>query len=265
MNGIPSSSTSVQQECAMKVEPPHKTAINKIETFAEKVKKRIMESQANEEKLLKKLESEPINTILVNDIKKQNTLGICKTVLQNELPLKEKDLRSFVIPCIIGNTTVSNALADLGASISVMPFSMFKHLGLGNPRSVNVNRRVWGKISPEVGKEQSIFNANKGATPVTVSPLCVIKDFDVIDNFGAPKDLEELLMDDHINEDLGNFLLDNDLLPDYEDPGAILLSLNKSLGKKRDPVGEFQDSNDNLGVGIYDFVAFDDLWDNLDP
>ncbi|GJX88425.1 retrovirus-related pol polyprotein from transposon TNT 1-94 [Tanacetum coccineum] len=33
---------------------------------------------------------------------------------------------------------LSNALADLGASISVMPFSMFKCLGLGNPRPVNM-------------------------------------------------------------------------------------------------------------------------------
>ncbi|GJS50781.1 putative reverse transcriptase domain-containing protein [Tanacetum coccineum] len=97
---------------------------------------------------------------------------------------------------------------------------------------------VWGGggISLEVGKEQIIFNANEGATPVTVSPICVIKDFD-----------------------------DNDLLLDYEDPGAILLSSNKYPGKKWDPVGEFQDSNDNLSVGIYDFVAIDDLWDDLDP
>ncbi|GJR74860.1 hypothetical protein Tco_0087225 [Tanacetum coccineum] len=64
--------------------------------------------------------------------------AICSVVLQNELPPKEKDPGSFVLPCIIGNTTVSNALAYLGASISVMPFSMFKHLGLGNPRSVNM-------------------------------------------------------------------------------------------------------------------------------
>ncbi|GJS11992.1 retrovirus-related pol polyprotein from transposon TNT 1-94 [Tanacetum coccineum] len=51
---------------------------------------------------------------------------------------KRKRSRSFVLPCVIGNTTVSNALADLGASISVMPFSMFKRLGLGNPRPVNM-------------------------------------------------------------------------------------------------------------------------------
>ncbi|GKA09290.1 uncharacterized mitochondrial protein-like protein, partial [Tanacetum coccineum] len=54
------------------------------------------------------------------------------------LPPKEKDPRSFILPCVIGNTTVSNALADLGASISVMPFSMFKRLCLGNPKPINM-------------------------------------------------------------------------------------------------------------------------------
>nr|GEV48512.1 hypothetical protein [Tanacetum cinerariifolium] len=55
-----------------------------------------------------------------------------------ELPPKEKDLESIVLPCITSNTIVSNVLADLGASISVMSFSMFKRLGLGKPRPVNM-------------------------------------------------------------------------------------------------------------------------------
>ncbi|GKD29477.1 homeodomain-like protein, partial [Tanacetum coccineum] len=54
------------------------------------------------------------------------------------LPPKEKDPGSFILPCIIGNIMVSNALADLGASISVMPFSMFKRLDLRNSRPVMV-------------------------------------------------------------------------------------------------------------------------------
>ncbi|GJZ68562.1 DOF zinc finger protein DOF5.7-like protein [Tanacetum coccineum] len=62
----------------------------------------------------------------------------CLAVLQNELPPKEKDPESSILPCVIGNTTVSNALADLGARISIMPFSMFKRLGLGNPKPVNM-------------------------------------------------------------------------------------------------------------------------------
>nr|GEW43223.1 hypothetical protein [Tanacetum cinerariifolium] len=57
---------------------------------------------------------------------------------KNELPPKEKDPRSFILPFTIGNTTVNNALADLGASIIVMPYFMFKHLGLGTHTPINM-------------------------------------------------------------------------------------------------------------------------------
>ncbi|GJV33991.1 hypothetical protein Tco_1394391 [Tanacetum coccineum] len=38
--------------------------------------------------------------------------GLCSAILQNELPPKEKDPGSFILPCAIGTTTVSNALVD---------------------------------------------------------------------------------------------------------------------------------------------------------
>nr|GEU28942.1 hypothetical protein [Tanacetum cinerariifolium] len=62
----------------------------------------------------------------------------CTAILQNELPPKEKDLGSFILLCAIGATIVSNALAGLGESISIMPFSLFKRLGLGNPKPINM-------------------------------------------------------------------------------------------------------------------------------
>ncbi|GKD19653.1 hypothetical protein Tco_1208811, partial [Tanacetum coccineum] len=60
-----------------------------------------------------------------------------------------------------------------------------------------------------------LFNANEGANPSTVSPVCVINDYD--DSEG-PEDLEELLMNDDINGDLGDLLKDNDLLPNFDAP-----------------------------------------------
>ncbi|GJT58919.1 reverse transcriptase domain-containing protein [Tanacetum coccineum] len=41
----------------------------------------------------------------------------------------EKDPGSFILPCSIGRLDFNNALADLGSSISIMPFSMYKRLG----------------------------------------------------------------------------------------------------------------------------------------
>ncbi|XP_022029656.1 uncharacterized protein LOC110930617 [Helianthus annuus] len=52
-------------------------------------------------------------------------------VLLNKLPQKKIDPGSFTIPCSIGGSPIRNALADLGASINLMPTSMFDRLGLG--------------------------------------------------------------------------------------------------------------------------------------
>nr|GEU34213.1 hypothetical protein [Tanacetum cinerariifolium] len=137
---------------------------------------------------------------------------------------------------------------------------------LGRPMLATTHARIevfGGKISLKVKKEQVIFNVNEGATPVTVSPVCAIKHFDVIDNIEGPDDLEEFLMDDDINGDLGNILQDNNLFLNYEDPGDNPPYPNKS--PNWNPVKEFQDTNDNLGIGIDDFVVIDVLWDNLDP
>ncbi|GKB16814.1 DNA-directed DNA polymerase [Tanacetum coccineum] len=57
----------------------------------------------------------------------------CSAVLLNKLPSKEKDLGSFTIPRDIGKLHINNALADLGASISLMPYKMYEKLGLGEP------------------------------------------------------------------------------------------------------------------------------------
>ncbi|GKC44930.1 DNA-directed DNA polymerase [Tanacetum coccineum] len=63
----------------------------------------------------------------------------CSTVLLNKLPLKEKDPGSFTIPCDIGQLHIDNALADLGASISLMPYTMYKKLGLGEPKATRMS------------------------------------------------------------------------------------------------------------------------------
>nr|GEW10012.1 hypothetical protein [Tanacetum cinerariifolium] len=47
------------------------------------------------------------------------------------IPRKEKDPGSFTLPCFINNVCFDNALADLGASVSVMPLSTYINLGLG--------------------------------------------------------------------------------------------------------------------------------------
>ena len=51
-------------------------------------------------------------------------------ILQKKLPPKLKDPGSFSIPCTIGKSYFDRALCDLGASINLMPLSVFRKLGL---------------------------------------------------------------------------------------------------------------------------------------
>ncbi|GJY36507.1 hypothetical protein Tco_0421885 [Tanacetum coccineum] len=52
----------------------------------------------------------------------------CSTVIQRSFPQKEGDPGSFTLHCLTGPLTVKNALANLGASINLMPHSLFQKL-----------------------------------------------------------------------------------------------------------------------------------------
>jgi len=55
-----------------------------------------------------------------------------------EIPQKCKDLGMFSVPCVIGSTKFDNAMLDLGASINVMPLSVFTSLHLGPLKTTGV-------------------------------------------------------------------------------------------------------------------------------
>ncbi|KAG8502588.1 hypothetical protein CXB51_000003 [Gossypium anomalum] len=71
--------------------------------------------------------------------------AVCSAILQNKLPNKLKDPGSFTIHCLIRSLDVNNALADLGASINVMPYKMFKQLGLGKPKQTRMSIQLADK------------------------------------------------------------------------------------------------------------------------
>ncbi|XP_070672096.1 uncharacterized protein [Malus domestica] len=59
-------------------------------------------------------------------------------VLQRKLPPKLKDAGSFTIPCVIGGKEFGRALCDLGASINLMPYSVYRSLNLGDLKETKV-------------------------------------------------------------------------------------------------------------------------------
>ncbi|KAL5577508.1 hypothetical protein UlMin_019207 [Ulmus minor] len=68
----------------------------------------------------------------------------CSAILQRKLPQKLKDPGSFTIPCTIGDFEFDKVLCDLGASINLMPLSIFRKLGLGEvkPTRLLCNSRI---------------------------------------------------------------------------------------------------------------------------
>nr|GEV84180.1 DNA-directed DNA polymerase [Tanacetum cinerariifolium] len=72
----------------------------------------------------------------------------CSAVLLNKMPSKEKDPRRFTIPYDIGELHINNALADLGASISLMPYMMYEKLGLGEPKPTRMSLELADRILP---------------------------------------------------------------------------------------------------------------------
>ncbi|XP_048228248.1 uncharacterized protein LOC125369522 [Ricinus communis] len=63
----------------------------------------------------------------------------CSAILQNKLPVKWRDPRSFTVPYIIGDLHISDALVDLGASINLMPTSFFEKLSLSEPKPTRMS------------------------------------------------------------------------------------------------------------------------------
>ena len=76
------------------------------------------------------------------DFETVNLTEECSAILQRKLPRKLKDPGSFTIPCTIGNAIFERALCDLGASINLMPLSIFKRLRLGEARPTTVTLQL---------------------------------------------------------------------------------------------------------------------------
>ncbi|GKA16347.1 ribonuclease H-like domain-containing protein [Tanacetum coccineum] len=112
----------------------------------------------------------------------------CFVLLQDHLPLKEQDPRSFILPCSIGKLDFKNALADLGASISIMPFSMYKHLGIGKLEPINMLIEMADntKCTPKVIVENLLIKIDKFIFLVDFVILDIVEDIRMPIILGRP-------------------------------------------------------------------------------
>ena len=59
-------------------------------------------------------------------------------IIECKTPVKYKDLGCPTISVNIGGTSVEKALLDLGASVNLLPYSMYKQLGLGELKPTSI-------------------------------------------------------------------------------------------------------------------------------
>ena len=59
-------------------------------------------------------------------------------IIQSKTPVKYKDPGSPTISVNIGGTPIDKALLDLGASVNLLPYSVYKQLGLGELKPTNI-------------------------------------------------------------------------------------------------------------------------------
>ncbi|XP_052625684.1 uncharacterized protein LOC128132777 [Lactuca sativa] len=84
-------------------------------------------------------------------------------VIQKKLPPKCKGPGIFSIPCTIGDLHVESAMLDLGASINVMPYSVFQSLNVGPLEETGVIIQLADKssVSPRGVLEDVLVQVNQ--------------------------------------------------------------------------------------------------------
>ncbi|GJS40400.1 hypothetical protein Tco_0565443 [Tanacetum coccineum] len=112
----------------------------------------------------------------------------CSALLLNQLQPKEKDPGSFILPCSIGRLDFNNALADLGASISIMPFSMYKRLGIRRLETIKMNIELAdnSKYIPNGIVRDLLIKIDKFILPFDFIILVVLEDFRMPIILGRP-------------------------------------------------------------------------------
>ncbi|KAL4281702.1 hypothetical protein GQ457_03G019170 [Hibiscus cannabinus] len=91
----------------------------------------------------------------------------CLALMHNKVPAKKTDPGSFTIECFIGHNYPTKALCDPGASINLMPKSVFQKLGIGEakPTTVMLQLAYHSYVQPEGKIEDILVQVDKFIFP----------------------------------------------------------------------------------------------------
>ncbi|XP_070037069.1 uncharacterized protein [Nicotiana tomentosiformis] len=98
------------------------------------------------------------------------------------------DPDAFTIPCIIGSAEFAKALCDLGVSINLMPYSIFKTLEIGQPRPISMRLQMAGRTmkTPLGVIEDVLVRVDKFILPTDFVILDCEVDYEVPIILGRP-------------------------------------------------------------------------------
>ncbi|GJT79627.1 hypothetical protein Tco_1053969 [Tanacetum coccineum] len=167
----------------------------------------------------------------------------CSAVLLNKLPSKEKDPGSFTIPCDIGQLHIDNSLADLGASLSLMPYTMYKKLGLGEPKATRMSLELADR--PFLATARAMIDVFNKKITLRVRDDEVVFDIDQSIKRPTTEDDECYKIDDldeTINEET------QELLENEESDSFLSRGLEKSINQSDLECCESTSSNEKNGA-----------------
>ncbi|GJZ61768.1 reverse transcriptase domain-containing protein [Tanacetum coccineum] len=150
-------------------------------------------------------------------------------IIQNKVPPKLGDPGSFLIPCNFNKTFSCNALADLGASINLMPYSLYAKLSLETLKPTKMSK--WKKIAKT---ERMIFNIDS-TMKHSYSNDDTCFSIDVIDEI-LEEDFDALLDEgSKILHSMEGTLLEEEIF--FEFDKFIAMIANENYDSKRMPFG----------------------------
>ena len=84
-------------------------------------------------------------------------------IIQNNRPPNFKDPGCPTISCVIGNSKIEKALLDLGASVNLLPYSVYEQLGLGELKPTSIILQLAGRsvIVPKGVVEDVLVQVDK--------------------------------------------------------------------------------------------------------
>ncbi|GJY11105.1 reverse transcriptase domain-containing protein [Tanacetum coccineum] len=158
-------------------------------------------------------------------------------IIQNKVPPKLEHLRSFLIPSTFGKTFSYNAFADLGASINLMPYSLYVKLSLNTLKPTKISVRLADRSFqyPIVIAENMLFEVGKFTFPVDFVILEMKEDSKVPLILGRPflHTADAVIRVKQNNSTLDIDVIDEILEEDFDallDEGSsILYSINGTL------------------------------------